>query len=104
MVPAASGLTERREKPGRDFGLLSGRIETNAPAQLHRVRKPLNREEWKRQHIDQIKRPTGGIVDPRASPGPLPPMSAVSRPCSSSLIPQKLPKNCRKEHHSGGSI
>jgi SMODS-associated and fused to various effectors sensor domain len=46
-------------------------------------------------NVDQIKGATGGILDTRALPGPskLPPMSVVARPCSRSLIPQKLPKD-----------
>jgi hypothetical protein len=43
-----------------------------------------------------IKRPTGEIVDPAADVE-LPPMSAVGRLSSWSLIPQKLPKNGGEE-------
>jgi hypothetical protein len=54
----------------------------------------------------RIKQFAGEIVELGASspPGKLPPMSAVGRPCSSSLIPQKLPKNGWKERHIGVSI
>jgi hypothetical protein len=53
------------------------------------------------RNMDQIKLPTGEIVDPRALPGPskLPPMSAVERPSSRSLIPQKLPKKRLEERN-----
>jgi hypothetical protein len=44
---------------------------------------------------EEKPRLTTGKAVPRASPGPskLPPKSAVGRPYSPSLIPQKLPKN-----------
>jgi hypothetical protein len=99
MVPAASGLTERREMPGRDLELLPGVSRPTCHRSLHRIRKPL--EEWKRQHIDQIKRPRPPLVPP---PGPSPPMSAVGRPCSRTLIPQKLLKNDWNERRLDVSV
>jgi hypothetical protein len=49
-----------------------------------------------------IKRPTGEIVDPAADVE-LPPMSAVGRLSSWSLIPQKLPKNGYRNRRTGVS-
>jgi hypothetical protein len=43
------------------------------------------------------------IADLRG-PSKLPPLSAVGRPCSPSLIPQKLPKNSQEERIGGVSI
>jgi len=78
IAPSMSVHPELRARRLRDFELPSLGVATTAPSAT-----TTTPEEWEIQWAA------------RDSPEPskLPSMSAVGRPCSSSLIPQKLPKN-----------
>jgi hypothetical protein len=99
----APPLIYTRVVPGASSNGLRWASRPRRHRQLHHVRKAA--------HPGGVEEAAGSAVNvdqaayrrDRRRPSKLPPMSAVGRPCSPSLIPQKPPKNDWKERHSGVS-
>jgi hypothetical protein len=96
-------LIYTRVVPGATWNDLRGHHDHGAIGNYITSDRPLPRRSgrsrgWCRMNVNQA-----AYRRRRRRPSKLPPMSAVSRPCSPSLIPQKLPKNGPKERHNGVS-